>query len=334
MEVRPALAEVRAHAQRAERLGYDGLSVPEAIHDGMLVALLCLEHTTRLRVATGAIVAFARSPMLTAQGAWDLQRLSGGRFELGLGSQVKGNLEGRFGVAWSPPAPRMRDYVRALRAVFARWQDGAPLAFESAHYRLTRMQPYFDPGPLDPPGLKIWVGAVNPGMTRVAGEVADGVLMHPTNSDPRTLRDVTRPALAAGAACGGRKPEDVAIHACPFIVTGRNPAELATAREVVRETLTFLYSTPAYWPALVHHGWGEVGEQLHRLTRAGAWQEMRGMVTDAMLAQLVPQAGYDAIADVLLEWYGGLATRIAFPLPADPAHDVAIAKVVARLRAA
>ena len=127
MEVRHPLAEAGAHARRAERLGYHGLSVPEAVHDGMLVALLCLEHTRELRVATGAIVAFARSPMLVAQGAWDLQRLSGGRFELGLGSQVKGNLEGRFGVAWAPPAPRMRDYVRALRAVFARWQDGTPL---------------------------------------------------------------------------------------------------------------------------------------------------------------------------------------------------------------
>ena len=164
MEVRPPLADARAHAQRAERLGYDGLSVPEAVHDGMLVALLCLEHTQRLRVATGAIVAFARSPMLTAQAAWDLQRLSGGRFELGLGSQVKGNLEGRFGVAWSPPAPRMRDYVLALRAVFARWQEGTPLAFESPHYRLTRMQPYFDPGPLEHPKPPIWLGAVNPGI--------------------------------------------------------------------------------------------------------------------------------------------------------------------------
>jgi probable F420-dependent oxidoreductase len=334
MEVRPPLAEAGAHAQRAERLGYDGLSVPEAVHDGMLVALLCLEHTSRLRVATGAIVAFARSPMLTAQGAWDLQRLSGGRFELGLGSQVKGNLEGRFGVAWSPPAPRMRDYVRALRAIFARWQDGTPLAFESAHYRLSRMQPYFDPGPLEAPRLPIWLGAVNPGMTRVAGEVADGVLMHPTNSDPRTLREVTRPALADGAARSGRRLQDVAIHACPFIATGSDAAQLAAARESVRETLTFLYSTPAYWPALVHHGWGEVGERLHRLTRAGAWHEMRGLVTDAMLAQLVPQAGYDEIADVLIEWFGGLATRIAFPLPADPTHDAAIAKVVARLRAA
>jgi probable F420-dependent oxidoreductase len=334
MEVRSPLAEAGAHARRAERLGYQGLSVPEAVHDGMLVALLCLEHTRELRVATGAIVAFARSPMLTAQGAWDLQRLSGGRFELGLGSQVKGNLEGRFGVAWSPPAPRMRDYVRALRAVFARWQDGAPLAFESPHYRLTRMQPYFDPGPLEHPQPPIWLGAVNPGMTRVAGEVADGVLMHPTNSDPRTLREVTRPALAKGAERGGRHADAIAIHACPFVVTGRDAAELAVARETVRETLTFLYSTPAYWPALVHHGWGEVGERLHQHSRAGAWAEMRGRVSDAMLAKLVPQAVYGEIADVLLEWYGGLATRIAFPLPENPACDAEIAKVVARLRGA
>ncbi len=332
MEVRHPLAEAGAHARRAEKLGYHGLSVPEAVHDGMLVALLCLEHTRELRVATGAIVAFARSPMLVAQGAWDLQRLSGGRFELGLGSQVKGNLEGRFGVAWAPPAPRMRDYVRALRAVFARWQEGAPLGFESAHYKLTRMQPYFDPGPLEHGGPPIWLGAVNPGMLRTAGEVGDGALMHPTNSDPRTLREVTRPALAAGAARARRGVAETAIHACPFIATGRTPAELAAARENIRETLGFLYSTPAYWPALVAHGWEEVGERLHGLSRAGDWGALRGLVTDEMLAKLVPQALYPEIADVLLAWYGGLAERISFPLPADPAHDAEIAKVVQRLR--
>jgi probable F420-dependent oxidoreductase len=299
----------------------------------MLVALLCLEHTRELRVATGAIVAFARSPMLVAQGAWDLQRLSGGRFELGLGSQVKGNLEGRFGVSWAPPAPRMRDYVRALRAVFARWQQGTPLAFESPHYRLTRMQPYFDPGPLEHAVPPIWLGAVNPGMLRTAGEVGDGALMHPTNSDPRTLREVTRPALDAGAARAGRRPDQISIHACPFVATGRTPAELAASRENIRETLGFLYSTPAYWPALQQHGWGEVGERLHGLSRAGAWGEMRALITDEMLGELVPQGLYPEIADVLLEWYGGLAQRISFPLPADPAHDPAIAKVVERLRA-
>jgi probable F420-dependent oxidoreductase len=332
MEVRHPLADAGAHARRAEQLGYHGLSVPEAVHDGMLVALLCLEHTRELRVATGAIVAFARSPTLVAQGAWDLQRLSGGRFELGLGSQVKGNLEGRFGVAWAPPAPRMRDYVRALRAVFARWQTGAPLGFESAHYRLTRMQPYFDPGPLEQPSPSIWLGAVNPGMLRTAGEVADGALMHPTNSDPRTLREVTRPALAAGAARAGRSAGAAAIHACPFVATGRTREELAVSRENIRETLGFLYSTPAYWPALLAHGWGEVGERLHRLSRAGSWSELRALVTDEMLAKLVPQGLYPEIADVLLAWYGGLAERISFPLPADPAHDAEIAKVVARLR--
>jgi probable F420-dependent oxidoreductase len=225
----------------------------------------------------------------------------------------------------------MRDYVRALRAVFARWQEGAPLGFESAHYRLTRMQPYFDPGPLEHGSPPIWLGAVNSGMLRTAGEVGDGALMHPTNSDPRTLRDVTRPALAAGAARAGRSAAEIAIHACPFIATGRSPTELAAAREGIRETLGFLYSTPAYWPALVAHGWGEIGERLHRLSRAGDWAALRGLVTDEMLAKLVPQGLYPEIADVLIAWYGGLAERISFPLPADPAHDPEIAKVVARL---
>jgi probable F420-dependent oxidoreductase len=227
----------------------------------------------------------------------------------------------------------MRDYVKALRAIFACWQEGAPLAFESPHYRLTRMQPYFDPGPLPQGPPAIWLGAVNPGMTRAAGAVADGVLMHPTNSDPRTLREVTRPALAAGAERADRRGS-AEILACPFIATGASEADVAAARESVRETLTFLYSTPAYWPALVHHGWGEVGERLHALSREGRWNDMRGLVSDAMLAKLVPQARYGEIADVLLEWYGGLAERIAFPLPADPAHDAEIAKAIARLRTA
>ena len=152
-------------------------------------------------------------------------------------------------------------------------------------------------------------------MLRTAGEVGDGALMHPTNSDPRTLREVTRPALAAGAARAGRSAAETAIHACPFIATGRTPAELAAARENIRETLGFLYSTPAYWPALVQHGWGEVGERLHRLSRAGAWGELRGLVTDEMLAKLVPQGLYPEIADVLLEWYGGLARAHRVPAP-------------------
>ncbi|MBW2374091.1 MAG: LLM class flavin-dependent oxidoreductase, partial [Deltaproteobacteria bacterium] len=163
-DVRMPLGDVPAHASRAERLGFDGLIVPEALTDAVLVSLLALEHTTRLHVLTGVVVAFARSPMLLAQDAWALQRFSGGRFGLGLGSQIRSNVEQRYGMPWSAPAARMRDYVGALRAVFDAWQNGTRLDYRSDSYSLTRMQPFFDPGPLEHPQIPIWLGAVGPRM--------------------------------------------------------------------------------------------------------------------------------------------------------------------------
>ncbi|HEU4430517.1 MAG TPA: LLM class flavin-dependent oxidoreductase, partial [Myxococcota bacterium] len=204
-DVRMPLARMAAHAQRAERLGFDGLIVPEAVYDAIPAATLALASTTRLRVATGVIVAFARSPMLVAQDAWALAQLSGGRFAIGLGPQVKGNVEGRFGMPWSAPAARMRDYVGALRACFEKFQTGKPLAYRSDSYSLTRLQPFFKPDPLPPEHarIEVWLGAIGPLMTRVAGEVADCVIAHPTNSSPGYLRDALRPKLADGAAAAG-----------------------------------------------------------------------------------------------------------------------------------
>ncbi len=330
MDVDLALSDVPAFARRAEALGYGGLCVPEAVHDGTLVALLALEHTTSLHVLTGVLVAFARSPMLVAQNAWDLQRMSGGRFELGLGSQVRGNIVGRFGMPWAPPAPRMRDYVRALRAIFECWQTEGPLHFESEHYRLTRMQPFFQPGPLETRAIPIAMGAVNPRMTKVAGEVADVLLTHPTNSAPRYLREITRPALDAGANESGREP--VRLIVSPLVATGPEERDVASEQERIRELLCFLYSTPAYWPTLVHHGWGEVGEELHRLSREGRWEAMRGAITEEMLAQLVPAAPFDAIVDVVREWYGDVADGVVLRMPADSAQDGAFGAVVKALR--
>ena len=217
------LADVPDHARRVEALGYDALSVPEAQHEGTLTALLALEHTTRLRVGTGVLVAFARSPMLAAQAAWDLQDLSGGRFELGLGTQVKGNIVGRFGMPWSAPAPRLRDYVGAVRACFDTFQNGAQLDYHSDAYTLNRMQPFFNPGPLDSGPPPILMGAIGPVMTRVVGEVADAMQTHPTNSEPRYLREVTRPRIEEGVAKAGRDIH-VEISAGPLVATGPDAA--------------------------------------------------------------------------------------------------------------
>jgi probable F420-dependent oxidoreductase len=332
LDQRLPLSRVEAHARRAEALGCDGLTVPEAVHDGLLAAAAALRATTRLRVATGVLVAFPRSPMVVAMAAWDLAEASGGRFELGLGSQVRGNVEGRYGTPWTPPVPRMREYVGALRAIFASFQTGAPLAFEGAQYRLTRLQPFFRPDPLPDARIPIFLGGIGPAMTALAGEVADGLVTHPTNSAPRTLREVVQPRVARGAARGGRDVASVALAVSPLVATGRDAAAVSRGREAARQLLAFLYSTPAYWPSLALFGWQERGEALHRLSREGRWEAMTGAVDDAMLDAFVPSAPFGALGDELASRYAGLAQRLCLPIPDDPADDAAFAALVAGLR--
>jgi probable F420-dependent oxidoreductase len=326
------LAAVPAHARRAEALGFDGLLVPEAVGDGMLAALLALEHTERLRVATGVVVAFARSPMLVAQDAWELQRLSGGRFELGLGPQVRGNVTRRFGMPWSAPAPRMRDYVGALRAIFECWQHGGELRYESESYRLDRMQPFFRPAPLAAPRIPIALGAVGPRMTRVAGEVADALITHPTHSDPAYLREVVLPLLAEGSRAAGRDDRAVTILASPMTATGGTAAAVAAEREQARRVLTFTFSTPAYRGALDHHGFGELGARLHALSRRGEWGGMEALLGDDLLDLLVPTGSFEEIPDVLLRRYDRLADALTLRMPRDGADDGRFAKLIAALR--
>ena len=331
-DARFALRKLPAHAERAERLGYRGLTLPEALHDGFIAALLALEHTRTLRVATGVVLAFTRSPMTVAYAAWDLQALSDGRLELGLGSQVKGNLEGRYSVEWRPPIPRMREYINSLRAIWHAWQEGAPLHFEGEHYRFTRMQPFFNPGPIEAGAPPIFLGAVNRGLTRVAGELAQGIMTHPTNTHPRYLRELTLPSLEEGAKSAGRSATELEVMVGGFVATGPDAEAMRAERERIREYLSFLYSTPQYVPSLELEGWGEVGQRLHRLSREGRWAEMKSLVTDEMLDRLVPAGSYAEIADVLRDWYGGLATRITFPMPLDPAHDAQAADVIRSLQ--
>jgi len=330
---RMPLKEVPAYAQRAERMGFAGLLVPEAVHDGFLTSLLALEHTTTLQVVTSVVLAFPRSPMTVAYAAWDLQSISGGRFALGLGSQVKGNIVGRFGVEWKPPVARMRDYVGALRAIWSSFQNGTKLSFASESYTLNRMQPFFNPGPIDRPSIPILLGGVNPGMTRLAGEVADGFMTHPTNTNPRYLQEVTRPEMATGTArTAGRNPSDVQLIASTFVATGPTAAAVRAERERLREYLGFLYSTPQYWRMLELHGWQDAGHHLHQLSREAKWAEMKAAITDAMLDQLVAAGVYEEIVPILRNWYGNLAGGITLRMPEDPHHDERVAGIIASLR--
>lgn len=312
--------DVAAHARRAEALGYDGLNVPDAVHDGLLTCQIALAATTQLRVATSVLVVFPRSPMAVAVAAWDLQSLSGGRFELGVGSQVRGNIVGRFSTPWTAPVPRMREYVGALRAIFDTWQNQAPLDFVGDEYRFTRMQPFFDPGPVEGGPPPIYLGAVGPKMTALAGEVADGLMTHPSNTPPRYLEEVTRPMLEEGAGRAGRRRE-TPLMVSALAAVGATADEVAAERELQRELLAFLYSTPAYWNSLELFGWKDRGEHLRELTRQGRWAEMKQVITDEMLDVFVPAATYDEIAEVLKDRYASLSNWITFPMPADPAQD-------------
>jgi probable F420-dependent oxidoreductase len=267
-----------------------------------------------------------------AVAAWDLAETSGGRFELGLGSQVRGNVEGRYGTPWTPPVPRMREYVGALRAIFDAFQNGTPLRFEGAHYRFARLQPFFRPEPLARPEIPIALGAIGPAMTALAGEVADALVTHPTNSTPRYLREIVLPRIARGVARARRDAAAVVLIASPLVATGRDAAGVARAREGVRQLLAFLYSTPAYWPSLALFGWQERGEALHRASREGQWEAMAAHVDDAMLDAFAPSAIHAELPGVLRAWYSGLARRLCLPLPEDPADDAAVSALVAELR--
>jgi len=325
--------EIGAHAARAEAMGFDGLQVPDAIHDGLLLAAMALNATKSLIVGTAVLVAFPRSPMITAIAAWDLQAMSGGRFEVGLGTQIKPNIEKRYSARWDSPVPQLREYVQGMQAIFHSFQSGERLNFEGEHYTLTKLQPFFNPGPIDHPDIPILCGAVGPDMTRMVGSVADGMITHPTNTPPRYIREVCLPRLQAGFERGQRDPQSFKLVLGPLTATGRDEDEVAQEWEKQRNMLGFLYSTPAYWPSLELFGWQDKGQQLLDMTRSGNWAAMPGIITDEMLEQFVPRGTYTQIAQVFRERYAGLTRRITFPISSNHEDDVSVAKVVRQLQA-
>jgi probable F420-dependent oxidoreductase len=338
MDPRLSLPEVIAHAQRVERLGYDGLHVAETVHDAMTVSLLAAEHTSRITVRTSVALAFTRSPTLLAYAAWDLAKFSGGRFQLGLGTQIRQNIEDRYGVPFGEdPIGRLRDYVGAVRAVFASFASGQAPSFESEHYRVTRLQPYFNPGP-DPDTVvpPVYLGGVQRRACALAGEVADGFVSHPTNSNPRYLTDTCLPALAEGARTAGRNLEADGFETVvgTSVITGATAAAVDRERERQKRLLAFLYSTPAYAPTLELYGWDELGPRLRELIRRERWDDLGAVLSDEVLDTLVPTASYDELPGVLVQRFAGLGQGITVSVPADKDDDDRFAGVVAAVQAA
>lgn len=327
------LSATAAYARRAERLGFAGLHVPETVHDSLAVSMLALEHTSNLIVRSAITLAFVRSPTTLGYAAWDLSVFSGGRFELGLGTQVKQNIEDRYGMPWSEPIARMGEYIGALRALFETFGTGRPLRFDGQHYRLSRMQPYFNPGPSDVAPPPIWLGAVNARMCELAGATADGVISHSTSADPDYLREVVRPALDRGGAGAGRPVGAVPIVAAPPIATGNTDADVARERERHRRLLAFLYSTPSYATTLRRRGRAELRDELATLIRADRWDDLPGVLDDTLLDQVVISGRFDELPRLLHSAFDGIAAGIVFPPLGDAADDERIASCLQRLAA-
>lgn len=304
------LASIPARARALEAAGYDGAYTFEGPHDPFFPLLLAAEHTERLELATAIAVAFARSPMTLANIGYDLQLASRGRFILGLGSQIKPHIEKRYSMPWSKPAARMRELIFAIRAIWACWQDGTPLRFEGEFYRHTLMTPFFNPGPNAYGTARIWLAGVGPVMTEVAGEVADGFLVHPLSTE-LFLREHTLPALTRGWMKVQRDRSDYEIVFPVMIVTGTTDDEIRKAADSVRAQIAFYGSTPAYRVVLDAHGWGDLQPQLNRLSKEQRWQEMSALIDDDIVDEFALRGAPEALGEMARERYGDLIDRVS-----------------------
>jgi probable F420-dependent oxidoreductase len=305
-----------AVAAAAEEAGFDGLTTVELGHDPFTPLAVAALATERVALTISVAVAFARSPTVIASQAWDLHANSNGRFVLGLGSQVKGHNERRFGVAWSPPAPRLRDYVGALRALWRCWETGERLDYRGAHYQLTLMTPDFSPEPTGLPPIPVAIAAVGGAMLRVAGEVCDGVRLHPLCSR-RYLEEVCLPRLREGMQAGGRRRQSFELHGGGFVVTGADEAAVAAALDTVRRRVALYASTRTYLPILALHGIEDLGRKLHRLSVEGRWDEMPGEVSDDIVRLFAACGTYRDLARAVETRFGGLADAIDLAFPGD-----------------
>lgn len=315
------IKEIAAAARWAEEIGYDGVLSAETAHEPFLPLMIAAEHTERVTLAPSVAIAFPRSPMVTANAAWDLQHFSSGRFILGLGTQVKGHNERRFSVPWTSPGPRLREYVLSLRAIWDCWQNGTKLDFRGEHYTFTLMTFNFNPGPIENPHIPIHIAALNTYNAQLAGEVCDGIRVHPLCT-PKYTREVLLPAVEAGARKAGRSLEEIDICFGGFIITGETRDDVERAKAASRRQIAFYGSTRTYKPVFDVHGWGDTVLKLHEMSLYGnKWNEMAQEITDEMLDDFAIIGTHDEIVPKIKERLGGLFTRISFSIPVQNDRD-------------
>lgn len=339
----PDLKSVAAYARAVEEAGYAGLWSFETQHEAFLPLAIAATSTSRMNLGTSIAVAFPRSPMITAHIAWDLAKASDGRFILGLGSQVKAHNERRFSVKYDAPAPRLREYVLALRAIWNTWQSGAPLKFKGAFYEFSLMTPFFNPGPIEHPNVSVFIAGVNQMMCRVAGEVCDGLHVHPFHS-PKYIRDYVLPAVEDGLKMSGKTRTGKAIvnrqstigngvafslaSSC-FVIVGDTEEERSKMAEEVRQQISFYASTRTYEPVLAAHGLEALTGELHHKSLHGDWKGMAGLVTDEMLDVFATFGTWQDIGRKLRERYTGLLDRISlYSVRGTPPGDPRLRQLV------
>jgi probable F420-dependent oxidoreductase len=316
------LKKVAKNAEAVEAAGYSGAWTAETSHDPFLPLVLVAEHTESLEIGTSIAVAFARNPMTLANTAWDLQAYSGGRFILGLGSQIKPHITKRFSMEWSRPAARMREMVLAVRAIWDTWLTGERLQFRGEFYTHTLMTPFFTPPASELDGFgppKIFLAGVGELMTEVAGEVCDGFICHAFTTE-KYLREVTIPALERGRAKAGKTMDDFEIVGPSFIVTGTDDAQIEAAAAGTRQQISFYGSTPAYRNVLDIHGWGGLQEELNTLSKQGEWEKMGTLIDDEILNTFAVVGEPEQIAPEVTRRYGDVIERVSFyaPYESDP----------------
>ncbi len=314
------LREISTYARRAEDLGVGALWSAETKHDPFLPLAVAAANTSRIQLGTAIAVAFPRSPMVLAHTAWDLQKASGGRFVLGLGTQVKAHNLRRFSVAWEPPGPRLREVVLALRAIWDCWQRGAPLDFRGQSYRFDLMTPFFNPGPIEHPRIPIYIAAVNPYMAQMAGEICDGLHVHSFHS-PKYLREVIRPAVEVGLGKSGRPRKDFTFRASTMVVVGDDADELERSRRAVKQQIAFYASTRTYQAVLAVHGLDHLVPQLHAKSLEGDWQGMADLISDETLDHFAVTATWETLAGKLRERYDGICDRTQLYPAFQPSLD-------------
>lgn len=326
------IRDFAALAKIAEDVGVGAVLVEETKDDPYQLLALGATNTSKVELGTSVAMAFPRSPTVTAMSAWSLQKLSNGRFLLGLGTQVRAHIQRRYGLEWHAPAPWTRDYVNAMRAVWQTWQTGEPLRFESEHYHLDVMVPLFDPGPIEHPDIPIYIAAIGPNMCAVAGEVANGVRLHPVCTTKFIDEEVV-PNVMRGASRTHRSLDEVEICLKPLIGTAADEQRLERVIDTVRARVAFYLSTPSYRRTFELHGWGDIAREASVLSREQRWDDLPGLVHDEMLHTVATIATYDDIAGKLNERFADRLDRIEFSIPVNNADDAdAYRQILTQLR--